>query len=189
MPASTEPRSGILYGWSSGESGWGAQMNTNLLLIGRTGFHLSVKDRDLATPPGTPTSGGSYIVATGGTGAWATHDGKIAVWDGAAWVFYMPRAGWIAYIEDEAVISVFTTAWSNGIALAEIANANQAAVTLGNADGEIGSLAIGAGYTQAEVVALRDKCEELADDVRALSTLVHALRTALIATGQIKGAA
>jgi hypothetical protein len=30
--------------------------------------------------------------------------------------------------------------------------------------------------TQAEVQALRDNCEELADDVRALSTLVHALR-------------
>jgi hypothetical protein len=29
---------------------------------------------------------------------------------------------------------------------------------------------------QAEVQALRHRCEELADDVRALSTLVHALR-------------
>jgi len=37
--------------------------------------------------------------------------------------------------------------------------------------------------TQAEVQALRDKCEELADDVRALSTLVHALRTALLGEG------
>jgi hypothetical protein len=34
---------------------------------------------------------------------------------------------------------------------------------------------------------LRDKCEELADDVRALSTLVHALRRALIAVGIVKG--
>ena len=30
--------------------------------------------------------------------------------------------------------------------------------------------------TQAEDQALRDKCEELAEYVRALSTLVHALR-------------
>jgi len=43
--------------------------------------------------------------------------------------------------------------------------------------------------TQAEVQALRDKCEELADDVRALSALVHALRTALVAEGLIKGGA
>ena len=41
-------------------------------------------------------------------------------------------------------------------------------VTLGNIDNEIGGLAIGATYSQAEVQALRDKCEELADDVRAL---------------------
>ena len=41
-------------------------------------------------------------------------------------------------------------------------------VTLGNTDNEIGGLAIGETYSQAEVQALRDKCEELADDVRAL---------------------
>jgi hypothetical protein len=67
--------------------------------------------------------------------------------------------------------------------------ADQAAVTLGNADGEIGGLTISNPPTQAEVQALRDKCEELADDVRALSTLVHALRAALVDTGLAKGAA
>lgn len=65
----------------------------------------------------------------------------------------------------------------------------QAAVTLGNTNNEIGGLTIGATYTQAQVVALRDKCEELADDVRNLSTLVHALRTALINANIIKGSA
>ncbi|MCL4180073.1 MAG: hypothetical protein KJ072_20290 [Verrucomicrobia bacterium] len=52
----------------------------------------------------------------------------------------------------------------------------KAAVTLGNTDGEIGGLIISDPRTQAEVQAPRDKCEELADDVRELSTLVHALR-------------
>ena len=41
-------------------------------------------------------------------------------------------------------------------------------VTLGNTDNEIGGLTISAAYAQAEMQALRDKCEELADDVRAL---------------------
>jgi len=45
----------------------------------------------------------------------------------------------------------------------------------------------GAPPTQAEVQALRDKCEELADDVRALSTLVHALRGALVEVEVVKG--
>jgi hypothetical protein len=69
------------------------------------------------------------------------------------------------------------------------AGADQAAVTLGNADSEIGGLTISDPPTQAEVQALRDKCEELADDVRALSLLVHALRGALVAVGVLKGGA
>ncbi|HXJ71803.1 MAG TPA: hypothetical protein VNM37_03080, partial [Candidatus Dormibacteraeota bacterium] len=63
--------------------------------------------------------------------------------------------------------------------------ADQVAVNLGNTDGEIGGLTISDPPTQAEVQALRDKCEELADDVRALSTLVHAMRSALVAEGLI----
>jgi hypothetical protein len=67
--------------------------------------------------------------------------------------------------------------------------ADQAAATLGNVDGEIAGLTISDPPTQAEVKALRDACEELADDVRALSELVHALRVALVAVGLIKGGA
>ncbi len=67
--------------------------------------------------------------------------------------------------------------------------ADQAAVTLGNADGEIAGLTVSDPPTQAEVQTLRDKCEELADDVRALSALLHALRGALIAVGVVKGGA
>jgi hypothetical protein len=61
-------------------------------------------------------------------------------------------------------------------------------VTLGNTNGEIGGLTISDSPTQAEVQALRDKCE-LADDVTALSALVHALRGALVAVGITKGGA
>ncbi len=39
----------------------------------------------------------------------------------------------------------------------------------GNVDNEIGALTISAAYSQAEVQALRAKCEELADDFRALA--------------------
>lgn len=67
------------------------------------------------------------------------------------------------------------------------AGPDQAAVTLANTDGEIASLTISDPPTQAEAQALRDKCEELADDMRAISTLVHALRGALVAVGMVKG--
>lgn len=43
--------------------------------------------------------------------------------------------------------------------------------TLGNTNSEIGGLTVSAGYVQAEVVALRDKNEELADDVRNVQIL------------------
>lgn len=118
MPASTEPRSGLSYGWTLGESGWNAQMDANLLRIGRFGLHLSVKDRDLATPPGTPAAGDTYIVAAAPTGAWVGHATEVAVWDGSAWVFGVPRTGWLAHIEDEQKLSVFRAgAWSAGIAI------------------------------------------------------------------------
>jgi hypothetical protein len=67
--------------------------------------------------------------------------------------------------------------------------ADQAAVTMGNTDGAIGGLTISDPPTQAEVQALRGKAEELADNMRALSTLVHALREALVAMGVVKGGA
>jgi len=34
MAASTEPRSGLKYGWSLGESGWNADMDANLTAVG-----------------------------------------------------------------------------------------------------------------------------------------------------------
>lgn len=118
MGSSTEPRSGILHGWSAGDS-WCPDMEANLLRIGRVGLHLSVKDRDLTAPPSTPADGDTYIVATGGTGAWGGYDGRVAVYEATttSWIFYAPRMGWLAVIEDETKLSLFTTSWQAGIDL------------------------------------------------------------------------
>ena len=121
MAAATEPRGGMKHGWSLGESGWNVGMDENLLRISRFGFHLSVLDRDLTSPPGSPAAGDAYIVAASATGAWATHDDEVAVWDGDAWVFGEPRVGWLAYVEDEgklcAYINTTSVAWSSGVNL------------------------------------------------------------------------
>lgn len=118
MPASTEIRSGLNHSWPLGESGWNTGMDANLLRIGRFAFHLSVKDRDLATPPASPAAGDSYIVAASATGAWATHETKVAVWSGTAWVFGTPRLGWVAHIEDEQKLVAFRSgAWSAGVTI------------------------------------------------------------------------
>lgn len=117
MPASTEIRSGLKHGWTLGESGWNAEMDANLLSIGRFAYHLSVKDRDLATPPGSPVAGDTYIVAASPTGAWVGKAGQVAVWTGSAWVFGVPRKGWRAVIEDEGVMTTFVTAWTAGLSI------------------------------------------------------------------------
>lgn len=169
MPASTEPRSGILYGWAYGESGWHTGMDANLLKLGRFGFHPAVKTRTLTAPPASPASGDSYIVAATATGAWAGKENQIAVWDGAAWQFGVPREGWTAWVDDENVlIGHIGTAWTTGIMLAELASANQAAVTQ----------IAGATYGANEQAMLD-----------ALKLLVNQLRDDLITFGAIKGAA
>ncbi|RMH44246.1 MAG: DUF2793 domain-containing protein, partial [Alphaproteobacteria bacterium] len=72
----------------------------------------SVKDRDLTTPPPSPTEGDRYIVATGATGAWAGWHGDVALFSGGAWLRLSPQPGWRVWIEDEAVLLVFDgTAW------------------------------------------------------------------------------
>ncbi|SHF32180.1 Protein of unknown function [Ruegeria intermedia] len=67
---------------------------------------LSVKDRDLTTPPPSPTEGDRYIVATGATGAWAGWDGDVAMFSGGAWVRLPARTGWRVWIEDEGSLLV-----------------------------------------------------------------------------------
>jgi hypothetical protein len=59
-------------------------------------------------------------------------------------------------------------------------------ISLPNHIPEIGGLTISDPPTQAEVQALRDKAEELADDVRALSTLVHAQRGRWCRSGSVR---
>ena len=73
---------------------------------------LSVLDRDLAVPPGSPAAGDRYLVASGATGGWAGADGKIAAWQDGLWLFYVPRPGWRVWVGDEHLLVVWTgAAW------------------------------------------------------------------------------
>lgn len=68
---------------------------------------LSVLDRDLTAPPGSPTNGDRYIVASGATGAWASWDLNVALWTDGAWLRLPPRTGWRAWVEDEGLLLVY----------------------------------------------------------------------------------
>ena len=62
----------------------------------------SIVDRDLATPPGSPTNGDVYLVATSGTGAWSGKDGQIAgYYDG--WIFQTVAEGRMFRVLDENI--------------------------------------------------------------------------------------
>ena len=74
----------------------------------------SVLDKDLATPPGTPAVDDRYIVAAGGTGAWAGQDDNVATWDGTAWVFAVPNEGFMTRVMDENIFYLHDgTAWGS----------------------------------------------------------------------------
>ena len=61
---------------------------------------LKILDRDLSTPPGSPSEGDAYIVASSPTGAWAGHAGDIAAWYNG-WMYIPPWGGMTAFIHDE----------------------------------------------------------------------------------------
>jgi len=118
--SSTDPNLGLNYGWTLGESGWDTGMDANLKRLGAI-VGLSVKDRDLTTPPASPANGDRYLIPAAATGVWAGKTNQIAVHNvnsADAWEYHTPKIGWLCYIEDESVLSVYkSTGWSAGIAI------------------------------------------------------------------------
>jgi len=73
----------------------------------------NAKDRDLATPPGSPADGDTYIVAGSPTGAWIGHATHVAVYQSSAWAFHVPVEGWLIYVQDENIFYYFDgAAWA-----------------------------------------------------------------------------
>jgi len=136
-----------------------------------------IKDRHLTAPPGGEATGDCYLVAAGATGGWAGQDGNFAVTldNGTSWIFITPVERYLFWVDDENLFTVY-----DGSAWRDFIKPQTAVPTVlhGNTDGEIGGLTISAAYSQSEVTALRDKCEELADDVRSL-------RAALVTLGLV----
>ena len=67
---------------------------------------LSVKDRGLTSPPGSPSDGDRYIPASGATGDWQDWDLNIAWYVDGVWTKLVPRGGWIAFVEDEGLVLI-----------------------------------------------------------------------------------
>lgn len=67
---------------------------------------LSVKDRSLTSPPGSPADGDRYIPASGAGGDWVDWDLNIAWYSDGVWTKLVPRGGWLAYVEDENLVLI-----------------------------------------------------------------------------------
>ena len=81
-----------------------------------------IVDKDLSTPPGSPTTGAAYIVKATGTGAWASHDKAIAYYRGS-WVFITPWEGLTFWVNDENLRYTYDgSAWATTIAFATAAD-------------------------------------------------------------------
>ncbi len=83
---------------------------------------LSVIDRNLTAPPGSPTDGDRYIVGSGATGDWAGWDLNVALWTDGAWLRLPPRTGWSAWVEDEGLLLVYDGAGWIGTTPAALQN-------------------------------------------------------------------
>jgi hypothetical protein len=75
---------------------------------------LGVVSRAVAAPPPSPADGDRYLLPAGASGAWSGHDGKIAAFQDGAWAYYIPRAGWVAWIAAENALVAFDgAAWQS----------------------------------------------------------------------------
>ncbi|WP_370161781.1 DUF2793 domain-containing protein [Limimaricola soesokkakensis] len=69
-----------------------------------------VADRDRGTPPSALERGARHVVADGAAGDWAGQSGRIAIWDGGAWLFETPLPGWRVHCLAEATELIFGAA-------------------------------------------------------------------------------
>lgn len=134
----------------------------------------AVESMTLTVPP-AGVEGNLYVVAAGGTGAWVGKDKYIAHFVGGAWAFYAPFEGIRLWDKERTMAMVYKAAtWQQELsAQGKLAffgapPVTKSIVTLVNTDNAIGSLTVSAVYSQGEMQVFRNKCEELADDVRAL---------------------
>lgn len=74
-----------------------------------------VEQRALGVPPGSPTPGRCYIVASGASGAWAGKTDQIAVASEGGWRFIAPREGLRAVVASEGINAVYRgSSWIYG---------------------------------------------------------------------------
>ena len=112
MSLSVGPNLGLLVHGALGEPHYDELLRQWRALD--TLIQCNVISMTLATPPGSPADGDTYIVAASPTGAWAGKATNLARWSAVlgAWEFFAPKEGWKVYcLADDEDHKFDGTAW------------------------------------------------------------------------------
>lgn len=74
---------------------------------------LAVVNRITTSPPGSPSNGDRYIIASVATGIWAGKETQIASYENGGWVYYLPTEGWFAWDKGANEAIIFNTTWNS----------------------------------------------------------------------------
>jgi len=67
---------------------------------------LTLRSRSQTTPPVTVLEGECFGVPPNAVNDWAGRDGEVAQFVNGGWAFFMPRAGWRAYVADTGTVDL-----------------------------------------------------------------------------------
>ncbi|WP_414900295.1 DUF2793 domain-containing protein [Sphingomonas flavalba] len=119
MTEMTSARLGLPY-LAAGQAQKEVAHNEALALIDAACM-AAAESMDLAVPPGDAAPGQCWIVAAGGSGAWAGRDGALACMTDGGWRFLPPVMGMRLWIGDRGLWANWAGGWTVGIApVAEI---------------------------------------------------------------------
>lgn len=90
--------------------------------------HPAVESRTLLAPPAGPDPQAAWLVPEGAGGAWAAHEGDIALPLGTGWEFLPPFAGFKLLVRDEGAFTYFDgVAWAD-LTAAPLSGATQVGI-------------------------------------------------------------
>jgi len=112
MPAVTGPNLGLRFGFNLGEGDWNNEADGDQQQLDAV-VQPAVIDKDISTPPVSPSEGDRYIVGPTATGVWTGNEDKIARFRASVWEFFTPKDGWLFNVLDESLLYEFNgSAWA-----------------------------------------------------------------------------
>jgi len=147
-------------------------------------WQKAVLDKDLSTPPTSPSVGDRYIVASGATGDWSGHENDIAEWNGSSWEFTSPLEGMITYVKDEDKLYQYITSWGEFSSSSSIADRIEKTVTQNSHGFSVGDILSfnGTSYVKAKADSVSN-----AEVVGIVSSVVDSNNFKLVYSGYVSG--